>query len=240
VGKIDFATIRSLVPPPSGGIFARTFTVIDGTVCPLERPKNRDISELYYSGKHKQHVMKYIVCVSITSGLICYVSEAFPGSFHDKKCLDMCGISMQLTHGAPECSSNHATLPPRHSEMHTAGEWFLGDLGFVGCDDVLTGIKRLPGQSSLEAHESAFNDAIGHVRSLVEHQFARFKKFKCLSTAWRHELWQHHRAFRAVAQLVQLDLLLEAEFKPHPAVVRTDTDSDSEVDEDMEVDHEKQ
>jgi hypothetical protein len=78
------------------------------------------------------------------------------------------------------------------------------------------------------------------VRALVEHQFARFKKFKCLSTAWRHELWQHHRAFRAVAQLVQLDLLLEAEFKPHPAVVRTDTDNESEVDEDMEVDHEKQ
>ena len=97
----------------------------------------------------------------------------------------------------------------------------LGDLGFIGSDVTLTGIKRKPKQP-LQDHERGFNDAIGHVRSLVEHQFTRFKKFKCLSTPWRHGMLQHHRAFHVIAQLVQLDLLLEADFTPHPAVVLTE------------------
>jgi hypothetical protein len=57
------------------------------------------MNELFFSGKHKQHVVKYIVCVSITTGLICYVSKAYPGSVHDKKCFDMCGVAELLADG---------------------------------------------------------------------------------------------------------------------------------------------
>ena len=101
-----------------------------------------------------------------------------------------------------------------------AGEWLLGDSGFVGISTALTPIKKRPHQLALEPHQEQFNDMISHVRSLVEHQFSRFKRYACLSTPWRHDVHQHHRAFNAVARLVQLDLILEAKHTTHPALLQ--------------------
>ena len=85
-------------------------TVVDGTVCPIRKPADKATEELFYSGKHKEHVVKYIVCISITTGLVCYVSEAFPGSVHDKLCLELCGVADRLSDGAGSCLSTKLSI----------------------------------------------------------------------------------------------------------------------------------
>jgi hypothetical protein len=54
---------------------------IDVTVCPIERPKKHQ--EQYYSAKHKCHALKYEIAVHLKTGLVIWVSGAYPGSMHD-------------------------------------------------------------------------------------------------------------------------------------------------------------
>lgn len=212
--------LRYHQPRPSAGLFQRTLLIVDGTACQIQRPQDRATDELFWSAKHHYHAIKYIVCVGITSGLIMYVSKPYPGSTNDKLALDLCGLLDALPYGTRKLSVGVVT--GAKGSRCVTGEWMLGDLGFVGCDAALTAIKRHPGQRTLPPEEKAYNDLIGHVRSLVEHQFARFKRFKCLSTAWRHDILSHNRAFQVIAQAVQLDLLLNATHEPHPAVMLHD------------------
>jgi hypothetical protein len=74
--------------------------IIDGTVCPVQRPSEWSMNKLFYSYKHKFHAIKYMVCVSTTTGLITYVSPPYPGSIHDKLALDTSGLLKKLAPGA--------------------------------------------------------------------------------------------------------------------------------------------
>jgi hypothetical protein len=204
--------------PATGGLFEKTLLVIDGTACKVERPaSDPHVDKLFYSKKDEFHAVKYLVGVGITSGLISFVSEPFPGSVHDKLMLDVCGLPEQLSEGS-DVGRSRISLQLMYICVY-AGEWVLADSGFIGSPIALVPIKKKKGQKVLLAPEKTFNDLISHVRSMVEHQFARFKRYRCLSTPWRESLFEHYAAFKAVSRMVQLDLLHEAFHAPHPAVI---------------------
>jgi hypothetical protein len=93
--------------------------VIDTTICPIERPGNSDIQQIFYSGKHKLHGVKYEIGVNIRTGVICWIAVA-PGSMHD------------LTIARQSNVFNH--IPP--------GKKSLGDKAYIGEDKVITLIKQ--------------------------------------------------------------------------------------------------
>ena len=62
--------------------------IIDGTDRERQRPKNKDLQGLHYSGKHKTHTDKNLVIVNRKTTRIEYLGQTCPGTVHDKKIAD--------------------------------------------------------------------------------------------------------------------------------------------------------
>lgn len=59
--------------------FTDTYLIVDCSDYEIQRPTNRYARKVTYSGKDKQHQIKYLVAVLATTGDIVYCSRAFPG-----------------------------------------------------------------------------------------------------------------------------------------------------------------
>ena len=56
--------------------------LIDATECPIQRSCST-LQHVFYSGKKKQHTIKYEIRVSIQTGLIVWLSGVMSGAVHD-------------------------------------------------------------------------------------------------------------------------------------------------------------
>lgn len=133
---------------------------------------------MFYSGKSKKHVIKYEVGVNIKTGEIAWIFGGVPGSVHDLTIARNSGILNLLDEG----------------------ELIMADKAYVGQWQFVTPFKRTETQEKVE-----FNLELGRVREIVEHSLGRIKKFRCLSTKWRHNLNLHHIAFYVVASLINIE-----------------------------------
>jgi hypothetical protein len=66
--------------------------VIDGVERRRQRPKDREIQAIHYSGKKKAHSDKNVVVVSTQTKRVSFLSQTLPGSVHDKKLADHANI----------------------------------------------------------------------------------------------------------------------------------------------------
>lgn len=76
---------------------------IDVTECPCYRSCNNEEQKKYYSGKRKKHTIKQQVTVSLDTKEIVDVSDAYPGSCHDKRILDLEKTMVQKTSTFSAC-----------------------------------------------------------------------------------------------------------------------------------------
>jgi hypothetical protein len=154
--------------------------VLDGTVCPINRPINDDIQRLCYSGKHKIHSIKYEIGVHPVTGLLVWIGGPVPGSMHDMKLMYLGRILQGL-------------FPQ---------EFILGDMGYIGNWRIITPFKQ-----PCTIQERILNAILSARRWIVEHVLARFKSFHCLSTKWRHDREMHGFVFFVLAEIINIDML---------------------------------
>lgn len=153
--------------------------ILDTTSCFIERPSEHQ--RIFYSGKSKKHEIKYELGIDM-DGTIIWVSGGWPGSLHDLTIARQSGILEKLGEG----------------ELIIADKAYLGDPHF------LTPLKG----KATSVHGLCFNKLIAQIRIAVEHTFAYFKAFSCLSKKWRHKLCLHRIVFFVLANIINLELKL--------------------------------
>jgi len=154
--------------------------VLDATVCPINRPSNNRVQRTYYSGKHKQHCIKYEIGVHPDTGRLVWVSGGVEGSVHDMRLMYL----GQLLQGI---------LP---------NELILADKGYIGNWQIITPFRR-PYTSPVE---EVLSRALSSRRIIVEHVLQRFKTFYCLNTKWRHCKELHCFVFCIIAEIINIDM----------------------------------
>jgi hypothetical protein len=151
----------------------------------VQRHKERDAADRWYSGKKKAHTVKTQVAVDERDGRIVDVPPSVPGPVADITLLKGSGLLPRL--------------PP--------GVGVAGDLAYVGMNDLEPGVRgatprRKPRGQPRPAEDVAYNTAFARRRVVVEQTIGRIRCYACVTERDRH----HRRGItarnRAVAGLV--------------------------------------
>lgn len=138
--------------------------LIDGTHRPINRPKDPDDQEDYYSGRKKHHSVTNNV-ISERKGKVIFLSDTYCGSVHDKAICD--GEEYQF----PE------------------GSTLLQDTGFQGFAPPGVKIrqpKKKPRNQPLSEADKQRNRAIAKERVEIEHQISGIKRCNILVHKFRN------------------------------------------------------
>jgi hypothetical protein len=120
-----------------------------------------NLNRLYYSGKHKRHVVTLQALVD-PYGRLVWISDGLPGSTQD--------LAAAHTHGV-------ITLAKQ------ADLYLVADLAYVGAGDhVLTGYRRTPGKQRSPGQKTA-NHALASLCAPNEHGLAPLKHWRILQKA---------------------------------------------------------
>jgi DDE superfamily endonuclease/Helix-turn-helix of DDE superfamily endonuclease len=162
--------------------------VVDSFEQRVERPKAKNERDGWYSGKKRSHTIKSQVAVDGNTGRIVHIAESVSGRCSDIKLLDQ--------------SSLLERLPP--------GVGCAGDLGYQGIG------KRHPlgfcprkkprAQPQQEA-DRHYNRAFAQFRIIVENSINRLRHYQSLTQTDRHHRRKHTMRVRAVAGLVNLQMI---------------------------------
>jgi len=136
----------------------------DGTERPIQRPKDPEEQQSFYSGKKKRHTVKNNVLVN-ARGEIVLLTATCEGKKHDKKIADEAAFRL------PE------------------GSLLYQDTGFQGFALEGTTIfqpKKKPRGGELTADEKAHNRMISSVRIRVEHAIDGVKRYRIVKDQLRN------------------------------------------------------
>ena len=136
----------------------------DGTERPIQRPKDPEVQEDFYSGKKKRHTVNNTVLVN-AKGAIVLLTATCEGKKHDKKIADEAAF----------------TLPE--------GSLLYQDTGFQGFALEGTTIfqpKKKPRGGELTDAEKAQNRSISRIRVRVEHAIDGVKRYRIVKDQLRN------------------------------------------------------
>lgn len=164
--------------------FPEVRLIVDAKEQPFRRPEGWDNQKAFYSGKRKQHTIKYQVGVT-PEGRVGTVSVSVPGSVHD----------LTLLRGS--------ALLGRLEE----GDGVMTDKAYLGADEGRAGLRlvipfKCPPKGELSKSQKGYNRRVSRVRVKVEHVLAQFSRFQALRQRFRSVMGRHSRAVRVVALLV--------------------------------------
>ena len=71
--------------------------VVNVTDCQVQRPHEYAIQKVLYSGRSKQHCLKYEVAVEISTGIFVWFSGGWPGSYNDLSIVRKSGLLNHLS-----------------------------------------------------------------------------------------------------------------------------------------------
>lgn len=159
--------------------------IIDTFEQRVQRPRERQTADAYYSGKKKQHTLKSQVAVHETTGAICDVADSVPGPTADLTLLKQSGLMTRLP----------------------AGVGGIGDLAYLGLGTLHPqGLgatpRRKPRGKPRPPEDVCFNRAFAKRRIKVEHTIGRLRRYACLAQTDRHHRLDHTARVCAVAGLV--------------------------------------
>ena len=140
--------------------------LVDVTECAIQRPKNYEIQEEYYSGKKKKHTIKMQIIIDENTKEIKGV--AFDkGSVHDFKLFK--NTTKELDVNIP----------------------FLADNGYQGIQDIFNKSLTLKKKSKyhpLTDEDKQFNKLISNIRIAIEHVNCQVKNFRILAERYRSRI----------------------------------------------------
>ena len=159
--------------------------IIDSFEQRVQRPRERQAADCYYSGKKKQHTLKSQLAIDEQTGEICDVPDSVPGPTADITLLKESSLLARLPEGVGG----------------------IGDLAYVGIADLHPkGLgatpRRKPRGKDRPPEDIAFNRAFSRRRIKVEHTIGRMRRYQSLNQTDRHHRQNHSARTRAVAGLV--------------------------------------
>lgn len=163
--------------------------VIDSFEQKVQRPKDPDDRDGFYSGKKKTHTLKSQVAVDEDSGAIVDVSDSVAGPTADIKLLEQSGLTKRLPEGVGG----------------------LGDLAYVGMaklhpQGLGASPRRKPRGQPRPPEDVAYNTAFSRRRIIVENTIGRLRRYQSLTQTDRQHRQNHAARVRAVAGLVNRQL----------------------------------
>lgn len=159
--------------------------VIDSFEQRVQRPRDRDEADGYYSGKKKQHTLKSQVAVDETTGQVVDVADSVRGPTADLKLLEQSQLLDQL--------------PP--------GVGGIGDLAYVGIDKLHpdglgAAPRRKPRGKPRPAADMAYNTAFSRRRIIVENTIGRMRRYQSITQTDRNHRQLHTPRVIAIAGLI--------------------------------------
>jgi hypothetical protein len=159
--------------------------VIDSFEQRVQRPRDRDEADGYYSGKKKQHTLKSQVAVDETTGQVVDVADSVRGPTADLMLLEQSHLLDRLP----------------------AGVGGIGDLAYVGIDkrhpDGLGAApRRKPRGKPRPAEDVAYNTAFSRRRIIVENTIGRMRRYQSITQTDRHHRQWHTPRVIAIAGLI--------------------------------------
>lgn len=163
--------------------------IVDSFEQRVQRPRDQEEADRYYSGKKKQHTLKSQVAIDGETGKIVDISESVCGPTND---LALLKASSLLDRVDPEVG-------------------VLGDLAYVGMAPLHPAghgytPRRKPREKPRPPEDIVYNTAFAAERITVEHTIGRLRRYQSLTQLDRHHRQAHSARVRAVAGLVNRQL----------------------------------
>lgn len=163
--------------------------VIDSFEQRVQRPKDKNVADSYYSGKKKQHTLKSQVAVDEDTGQIVDLSESVRGPTADIHLLEQSGLMTRLPEGVGG----------------------IGDLAYVGIEKLhpqgLGGSpRRKPRGQPRPPDDVAYNTAFSRRRIIVENTIGRMRRYQSITQTDRNHRQLHTERVAAIAGLVNRQL----------------------------------
>jgi hypothetical protein len=159
--------------------------VLDSFEQRVQRPRDRDEADSYYSGQKKQHTLKSQVAVDETTGQVVDVSESVRGPTADLNLLEQAQLLDRL--------------PP--------GVGGMGDLAYIGIDKLHpdglgAAPRRKPRGQPRPAEDVAYNTAFSRRRIIVENTIGRMRRYQSITQTDRNHRQVHTPRVIAIAGLI--------------------------------------
>ena len=163
--------------------------VIDSFEQRVQRPRNRDEADGYYSGKKKQHTLKSQVAVDETTGQVIDVAPSVPGPKADLTLLE----ESQLMNRLPE------------------GVGGIGDMAYQGIQHLHpqglgASPRKKPRGQPRPPEDTAYNTAFSRRRIIVENTIGRMRRYQSITQTDRNHRQCHTSRVAAIAGLVNRQL----------------------------------
>jgi hypothetical protein len=163
--------------------------VIDSFEQRVQRPRDQDEADGYYSGKKKQHTLKSQVAVHEETGQIVDTSESVRGPTADIKLLEQSGLLNRLPEGLGG----------------------IGDLAYVGIETLhpqglAASPRRKPRGQPRPPEDVAYNTAFSRRRIIVENTIGRMRRYQSITQTDRNHRQLHAERVAAIAGLVNRQL----------------------------------
>jgi hypothetical protein len=159
--------------------------IIDTFEQRVQRPRDQEEADRYYSGKKKQHTLKSQVAIDGDTGKIVDVPDSVCGPTNDLALLKASGLLDRL---GPDVGALGDLAYVGMAPLHPAG------LGFTP--------RRKPREKPRPAEDIVYNTAFAAERITVEHTIGRLRRYQALTQLDRHHRQAHSARVRAVAGLV--------------------------------------
>lgn len=156
---------------------------LDSTVCLIGTPDPTE-QHRYYSVKHADHCLKYTIAVHPKTGLIVWISKAYPGS-------------------VPDITIARQDFLP----LLRQGERVFADKGYRGEEAFIT--PFVGPEENLSEEEKEWNRLHTKLHwTHMERINGRLKVWKWLEHRGRYNHEKHERGVHAIARIVNIDLLV--------------------------------
>ena len=163
--------------------------IVDSFEQRVQRPRDQEEADRYYSGKKKQHTLKSQVAIDGDSGKVVAGSDSVCGPMSDLKLLEASGV---LDRVDPDVGGLGDLAYVGMAPLHPAG------LGFTP--------RRKPREQPRPPEDIVDTTACAAERISVEHTIGRLRRYQALTQQDRHHRQAHAARVRAVAGLVNRQL----------------------------------
>ena len=188
---------KRMVPGPDGGD-----VTADGTYCPVQRPSEKTIRRMIYSGKKKRFTYNTNVYTN-TGGVVIGTSHSSVGSTGD--------ITLFREDPMPFGKWAESMRDSSTTEEDRIRVW--ADRGYQGTGKDLPGAtlmiphKRSKNHRILTAEQKEHNHLVNSTRVRVEHSIGRLKRHARLADPYDGTVSQFNHEFNVITGLANLHLL---------------------------------
>ena len=207
---------KRIVPGPGGGD-----VTADGTHCSVQRPSEKTIRRMIYSGKKKRFTYNTNVYTN-ADGVVIGISRSSVGSTGD--------ITLLREDPMPFGRWTESMRDGSTPEEDRIRVW--ADRGYQGTGKDLPGAtlmiphKRSKNHRILTAEQKEHNHLVNSTRVRVEHSIGRLKRYARLADPYDGTISQFNHEFNVITGLVNLHLLWDKIDKGPPSPGRWGTSID--------------